>query len=337
MTDSQTRLLLLLPCDPQAMRGNATTARRLAEELQHRGYELSLAEADSALAAATDESPADLLVALHASQAGPIAQALAERWKIPYVLLFTGTDLNGKPSGEALEAVAKARATVAMGKAAGRRARDLYPGCRDTLVLIPQGVAPLPYRPGQSLPPDAPAHDAATPIVLVPAGVRAIKDPLRAVHALLPLQQELPTLQLWFLGPEIEESTADALREACKEHPWIHWLPARPREELLPFYRRANVVLSTSRSEGGAPNSLLEAALVGRPVLASSIPPHREFPGADHCFRDDRELRKCLRDILEQPDQAMLRARKLQEIVRQPHSPAAESLAWDRLLRGITG
>jgi glycosyltransferase involved in cell wall biosynthesis len=326
-------VLFLLPCPLEEHRGNTTTANRLAEELGRRGYEVSQREA---AAVSPDEPPcADLIVGLHAMLSGPQAAQLAKAWKVPYLILFTGTDLNGKPSAQSKEILQQADAVVALGRSAARRARDLYPDLGDLLHTIPQGVTPIAYRPGLRLPDSAPAHDSATPIVLLPAGMRAIKDPMRAVDALTPLQREIPDLQLWLLGPVLEPACGDALAAKAKELPWVYLLGAHPRAELLPFYRRANVVLSTSKSEGGAPNALLEAALIGRPVLASSIPAHREFPGPEHCFRDDRELRKRLREILDQPDQAMLAARKLQEIVRQAHSPAAESLAWDRLLRPL--
>lgn len=331
MTAPRTRVLFLLPCQLEEHRGNTTTATRLAEELTRRGYEITQREADSV--SVDEEASADLIVALHATLSGPQAAQLAKTWKVPHLILFTGTDLNGKPTAQSKELLHQADAAIALGRSAARRARDLFPDLGDRLHTIAQGVTPIAYRPGLRLPDHAPAHDSATPIVLLPAGLRAIKDPMRAIEALTPLQREIPDLQLWFLGPVLEPACGEALVAKAEELPWVHVLGAYPRADLLPFYRRANVVLSTSKSEGGAPNALLEAALIGRPVLASSIPAHREFPGPEHCFRDDRELRKRLREILDQPDQAMLAARKLQEIVRQAHSPAAESLAWDRMLR----
>jgi glycosyltransferase involved in cell wall biosynthesis len=322
------RLLLVLPCAPDAPRGNATTAARLAEELGRRGWEVETTDADALAAAAAPE----MIVVLHAVRAAPQAAAQARAWGVPYVVLFTGTDLNGKPTPEAVAAVEGAAAAVALGRGAARRARELFPGARDAVHTIAQGVGPMPFRPGPT-----PEALAALPtdafLVLVPAGVRAVKDPLRAVDALDSLHAERPELRLIFLGPELETETGVALRAACAQRDWADWIDAVPRAELPPWLRRADLVLSTSRSEGGAPNSLLEAVLHGTPVLASSIPAHREFPGAAHCFRDDGELRKRLRATMDEPDPARMEVRKLQEIARQVHSPNAEALAWDRLLR----
>ncbi|MFK5956810.1 MAG: glycosyltransferase family 4 protein [Planctomycetota bacterium] len=329
------KVLLLIPCDPEAARGNATTAKRLKNELWRRGYEVTLADITKLDLEGTAEISAQLVIGLHAVHCGPAAQSLAKALGVPYIVLLSGTDLNGQPQKPALDAVAQATAVVALGNAPATRARDIYPECRNHLHVIPQAVMPLPYRPGINLPDDAPELPADAPLILVPAGVREVKDPVRAITALIPLHKERPDMQLWFVGPELEKETGDALRAACVEHDWAHWLQQRPREDLLPLFRRATAVLSTSRSEGGPPNGLLEAVLVGRPVLASSIPAHREFPGAESCFRDDAELRKRFRAILAEPERAMMKSRKMEEIVRQKHSPAAESLGWDRLMRPL--
>jgi len=335
MKKERMKVLLLIPCDPEAARGNATTANRLKDELWRRGYEIEVADVSTLELEVPGERRAQLVIGLHATHCGAAARSLAAAWDVPYIVLFSGTDLNGRPQKPALEAVQHAAAAVALGNAPATRARDIYPECRDHLHVIPQAVMPLPYRPGIHLPADAPALPAAAPLILVPAGVREVKDPIRAITALIPFAKEQPQMQLWFVGPELEKETGDALRAACAEHAWAHWLQQRPRADLLPLFRRATVVVSTSRSEGGPPNGLLEAVLVGRPVLASSIPAHREFPGAESCFRDDAELRKRLRAILNEPERAMMKSRKMEEVVRQKHSPAAESLGWDRLMRPL--
>lgn len=329
------RLKMLLPCAPEAARGNGTTAQRMSCELERRGYAVEMLDVADVDLQSPGEADADLLIALHAAHSGPTAQALASAWDIPYVVLFTGTDLNGQPSAEACAAAEHAAACVALGTAAGRRARDIYPEARDRVTVIPQAVAPMPFRPGMKLPESAPEVSAEAPVMLMIAALREIKDPLRAISALGPMLTEHPEMQLWYVGPVLEEATGQAVEEACAKHAFAHYLGPVERENLLPLLRRATVVLSTSRSEGGAPNALLEAVSTGRPVLASSIPAHREFPGAEHCFRDDAEMRKRLRKILEDPDRSAVVNRKLQEIVRQTHSPAAEGLAWDRLLRAI--
>lgn len=332
MSASSERILLVLPCAIDANRGNATSATRIAESLSRRGYAVDTAVVGTDSA---DWPEFDLAVAFHAVHCGPATKEICAKREKPYVVVFTGTDLNGKPQGTTEDAVNGASACVALCTSAARRARDIFTEIPAGIDVIFQAVLPLPYKPGASLPAEAPKLQSIQKLVLVPAGVRDIKDPLRAVKALAPLAAIRPELVLWFVGPELEESCGEQLRAAIAETSWAHWIGEVPRAELLPLMRRADVVLSTSRSEGAAPNSLLEAILAGTSVLASDIPPHKEFPGGAHCFREDRLLRRKLEKILDDSEEAAREVRKLQEIVRHKHGISAEQLAWDRLLGGL--
>ena len=328
---------MVLPCAVDADRGNATTAARLAESLASCGYRVERVAAPPLEGAPEpqDWPSADILLALHAEACGPIVQAEAERRDVPFAVLFTGTDLNGKPKAATRTAVAAATRRIAMAKASSRRARDLFPEAGEVDV-IHQAALPLRYSPSARLPKAIADLGSIRKLILVPAGIRSIKDPLRAVQALTHLASERPELFLAFAGPVLEPAYGKELQEALEGRPWACHLGAIPRQELLPLMRRADVVLSTSRSEGAAPNSLLEALLAGTPVLASDIPAHRELLGGRHCFRDDRQLRRRLKEILEEPVAAAREVRKLQETVRHRHGMATERLAWDRLLRSIS-
>ncbi|MDP7063131.1 MAG: glycosyltransferase [Planctomycetota bacterium] len=329
MTAAMRRLLFIMPCAVDDNRGNATSVVRIAESLSRRGYAIETVEVDRKQ---EDWPDFDLAVAFHAALCGPAALALAKQRQKPYVVVFTGTDLNGKPNAATASAVANAAANVALCRSAARRARDIFDKMPSGVEVIFQAVAPLPYKPGLGLPASAPKLQDFQKLVLVPSGVRDIKNPLRAVKAMLPLAALRPELNLWFVGPELENSYGDQLREAIADLNWAHWIGEVPRKELLPLMRRADVVLSTSRSEGAAPNSLLEATLAGAPVLASDIPAHKEFPGSAFCFRDDRLMRRQLEVILDDPELAAREVRKLQEVVRHKHGLVNEQVAWDRLL-----
>jgi glycosyltransferase involved in cell wall biosynthesis len=332
MTTTKRRLLFVLPCAVDDNRGNATSAVRIADSLSRRGYEIETVISDSDSAAWPEF---DLAIAFHAAASGPVTQAIAKQRNKPYVVAFTGTDLNGKPSAGSESAVANASASVALCNSAARRARDIFTNLPTGVEVIFQAVAPLPYKPGLAMPANAPKLESFQKLILVPAGVRDIKDPLRAVKALTPLAALRPELSLWFVGPELEEACGEQLREAIADLSWASWIGEVPRNELLPLMRRADVVLSTSRSEGAAPNSLLEATLAGTPVLANDIPAHKEFPGSAFCFRDDRLMRRQLEVILDDSELAAREVRKLQEVVRHKHGLVTEQIAWDRLLGGL--
>jgi glycosyltransferase involved in cell wall biosynthesis len=340
VADSAPAVLFALPCGPEEPRGNVTTARRIGRGLVARGW--STARCD----ARTDPAhwpTADVVVALHAVHSAPrvhaacdpAAGAPALRGR-PYLVLFTGTDLNGPPSAEARAAVAEARAAVALGAAAHAQAGALYPEPRGGSRVIPQGVEPLPEGPW---PAEAPPPEPATDLVLLPGGVRAVKNPLRAVRALAPLASRRRQLRLWLAGPGMEVACAAELQaeiaavNAAAQWPWVRWLGAVPRERLRPLIETAQVVISTSRAEGGPPNALLEAAECGRPLLASDIPAHREFPGPDHLFGDDADFRARTEALLLDLPGATRIGKQLRARAMKDFSAEIEAAAWDALLR----
>lgn len=334
-------LLFALPCGPEEPRGNVTTAMRLARGLHAHGW---LAARCDARTDPRDWPAAEAVVALHAVHAAPRVRAACDPERgapalrgRPYLVLFTGTDLAGEPPAEAREAVAGAATAVALGEAAAlASAAAGYPEPRGGTHAIRQGVEPLPQG---AWPDGVPALAADAELILVLAGVRAVKDPARAVRALAPLAAERPRLRLWIAGPEMEPEAGAALRDAIlranagRAEPWTRWLGAVPRARLRPLIERARIVLSTSRAEGGAPNALLEAAEAGALVLASGIPAHREFPGEAGLFGSDEELRELTRRFLDRPDTAHWTAATQRVILGRQFSPAAEAAAWAEVLR----
>jgi hypothetical protein len=334
-------LLFALPCGPEEPRGNVTTAQRLARGLKEHGW---LAARCDARTDARHWPSADAVVAMHAVHAAPRVRAACDaatgapalRGR-PWLVLFTGTDLVATPPEEARAAVAECAAAVALGEAAALAAAVAYPEPRGGLHVIRQGLEPLPS--GAELPEGLPVLAPDDELLLLPCGVRAVKDPARAVRALAPLAAARPRLRLWIAGPEMESAYAAELREAIlranvqRAEPWARWLGAVPRARLRPLVERAAIVLSTSRSEGGAPNALLEAADAGALTLASDVPAHREFPGAAFCFGSDEELRELVNRFLDHPETARYAAAAQRVVLGRNFRAADEAAAWDALLR----
>lgn len=334
-------LLFALPCCPEEPRGNVTTAIRLARGLHAHGW---LAARCDARSDPRDWPGAEVVIAFHAVQAAPRVQAACDPARgapalrgVPWLVLFTGTDLSAAPPAAARAAVAACAAAVALGEAAALAATLAYPEPRGGLHRIRQGVEPLPASTGW--PEGLPRLAAGDELVLLPSGVRAVKDPARAVAALAPLAAARPRLRLWIAGPELEPECAAELRQAIlranagRAEPWARWLGVVPRERLRPLMERAALVLSTSRAEGGAPNALLEAAEAGALTLASDIPAHREFPGEPCLYADDEELRELTRRLLDHPDTARWTATAQRVVLARNFDPTAEAAAWDALIR----
>ena len=336
-------LLFALPCGPDEPRGNVTTAKRLARGLHAHGW---LAARCDARTDAREWPSAELVVALHAVNAAPRVRAACDprdgvpalRGR-PYVVMFTGTDLVPDPPESARDAVAHGAVAVALGDAAALAAALSYPEPKGGLHCIRQGVDPLPIV--SEWPSGVPRLAPEDELLLLPCGVRAVKDPARAVRALASLAAERPHLRLWIAGPEMEAEAAAELREAilranaaCAE-PWARWLGAVPRDQLRPLVERAQLVLSTSRAEGGAPNALLEAVECGTPVPARAIVAHREFPGAAYLFTNDEELRGLAARHLEAPETARYLQIAQRVVLGRKFDPTAEATAWDALLRRV--
>lgn len=308
-------VLFALPCEPDEPRGNVTTAMRLGRGLVGKGWSAARCDARTDPA---DWPVADVVVALHAVKAAPL---------VPHprlVVLFTGTDLLGAPPPAARAAVARALSCAALGEAGAAAARRLYPECVGKLTIIRQAVEPLPES---KWPAGFPHPEAATDLLLQPTGLRPVKDPWRAVTALAPLAARRPWLRLWIAGPRYGDEPIPSLP------PWARWLGPVPREHLRPLVESAQLVISTSRSEGGPPSALLEAAECGRPVLASDIPVHREFPGADCFFGDDADFRAKVESLLMDLPAAARLGKTLRARVLTDFAPAPEAAAWDALLR----
>lgn len=340
------RILFLLPFSPTAGVGNATTARRIQAGLERFGHQtqaLGLAEdlrPDSdgkwefpaeLKAAATD---CDLIIALHAVRTGPVAAGLKEALQKPFVLLFTGTDLNGKPPAWAVQSAARANACVALAPVASKRASEIYSLSEVETIL--QAAAPLPEpRGGARMPERLPKLDADDFLVFVPSGIRPVKDPQRAVRVLRKPANRHARLKLWIAGEMLDQKEMDALQAELDKFAWAEYVGPLTAEEMAPVMRRANLVASTSRSEGGPPNALLEAALFARPIAASNIPMHRFFPGPQFVFRDDGYLVRMIERCMEEPQKVAMEARQLCEETRTKFDRTSEAVAWDRLVRRV--
>lgn len=334
----------LYPDRSSSLGGNAATAGRLAEALKGRGHVCSVqaiardASSEEVLRGGLDaDAPAaDVLIALHAVDCAPATQSVAAESKLPWVVVFPGTDLNGKPSRAAVAAVAEADAAIALAPHARKRATEIFD--RKDIEILPQAARALPEpRGGAPLPKHAPTLPPDAFLIVQPTGIRSVKAPSVGVEALAALAKEEPRLRLWIAGPELEPAEAMRLRETLAAHPWAEWLGPLEKQELAGAVRRADLVLSTSRSEGAAPNSLLEAALFSKPILASDIAAHRFFPGPGHLFRDARELRRAVRTQMEEPGKAALAGRQLREVTRTKFDRVREAVAWDRLVARVIG
>lgn len=161
--------------------------------------------------------------------------------------------------------------------------------------------------------------------------LRAVKDPLllRSAMELLP---ERVRLHATHLGGVLDEALAEEARRASA--PRWQWLGERTRCNALRRLARARALVLTSRSEGG-PSVIAEAALLGRPILATRTGGAVGMLGADHPglydVGDARALAALLERLADDPVfLAETSARSRSAAAR--FDPRLEAEAWEGLL-----
>lgn len=248
-----------LPAPPGvADGGNGVTLARLAAHLESSGFattyatpqDLATAHAGGGCSLATwlaglapaptVPPPPDLLLVLHAFKCGAVLDAAEEAAMmrphgsppVPVVLVLGGTDVNVDAGANgSTSAAALARRAAAASRVVAFSETMLQAAPPGSLppppqtVIIPQGVL---------LPTPAPADDtsaashclhaalgvsASTPVLLLPAGLRPIKDVLWAAAALCFAAEEIrqgpddpPPFVLAVCGPELDAHYAAEVR-----------------------------------------------------------------------------------------------------------------------------
>jgi putative glycosyltransferase (TIGR04348 family) len=328
------RICLVTPAAPGSHHGNRVTAERWAGILTGLGHRAEVTEAYSG-------QGADLLVALHADKsAGSVRRFRDDHPGGPVVLALTGTDLYpdlaiAGAAGEALQAadrlvVLQPLAVHQLPAALRRRARVIYQS-----VTLPPGV-PAPA----AADPDPPRARPAVPAVfdaVVLAHLRPVKDPLLAAEAARLLPDDSP-VRIRHAGGVIDGDLAAAAERESRGNPHYEWLGEMPRPAALRLLAASDLLVVTSRHEGGA-NVVSEALAVGVPVIGTRIPGtvgllgtgyRGYFPGGDaaalagllECAaRDDGGLYRDLRHHC--------------GLLRPLTDPARERESWRRLLAGI--
>jgi putative glycosyltransferase (TIGR04348 family) len=243
---------VVTPARPGSQHGNRVTGERWATLLRELGHTVSLTTAWSG-------EPADVLVALHARRSAAAVRDYRRAHPArPVVLALTGTDLYADlaDSLEAQQSVQGADALVVLQD----KAYDvLDPALHPRVHVIHQSVV-VPQR-------QAPRGEHLE--VLLLAHLRAVKDPFLVVEALRRLP---PTsrVRVTHLGAPLDPGSAERASEAAAADPRYRWLGDVPREAALQRLADSDLLVLTSRLEGGA-NAVSEAVAAGVPVVSTRV------------------------------------------------------------------
>ena len=294
------RAALLTPFAFPSARGNAITAERIAYGLRASNVDLRMWDLSVTPAAVIEREVEafgpSIVHAFHASRVGPLALRLARRREIPLVVTITGTDANhdlfDPERAPAVRRVLEgASAIVVFHESMGSRITAVLPDVAGRLVTIPQAA----------LLPDGGAFDLSARwplpqgrvLLVFPAGIRRVKQPRLPLAAFDRLVQRRSEVRLLYVGPVLDPDEGESLFGELASRPWARHLGAVPHAQMASLLDQADVVLNCSISEGGMPNSILEAMTCGRAVLASSIDGNRalvEDGVTGLLFRDEAEL-----------------------------------------------
>src|SRR3984893_2925678 len=257
--------------------GNAVTVERIASGLSTRGIEPRVWDL-SALDAATVEREVcqwrpTLVHAFHAFHAGPLGARVARLLGLPLVVTLTGTDANHDISdarrGPAVrEVLEDAAAITVFHSSVAALVSAARPELAARVVVIAPSVSFRPFD--GALPPRA-----GGPVILFPAGIRPVKRPLMPLGPLDAVAARHAGFELHYVGPLLDAEEGAKLFLGLAGRPWSRYLGAVPHVRMPALLRAADVVLNCSISEGGMPNSVLEALPLGRAVLASNIEGNR--------------------------------------------------------------
>ncbi|WP_257350494.1 glycosyltransferase family 4 protein [Pseudalkalibacillus decolorationis] len=253
-------------------RGNSTTARRIVAGLQYEGYEVEVfAYTEDPWNDGSRErmDDCDILHILHFYRFVSWQKENNYQINKPYLLTSGGTDVhqnidNHLQRKKMKELITNADAVTVFTNEAADILKSMYPIQEDRVFVIPQSVW-IPDKVKQK----SFKLREGYPNILLPAGLRAVKDVFCVFEALKLLQVRYPMLKFTIVGEPLEEDVYEEVRKHQEIYSWFDYIRGVPLSSMYELYDWADIVINTSHSEG-QPLTLMEAMNAGKPVIARS-------------------------------------------------------------------
>jgi glycosyltransferase involved in cell wall biosynthesis len=182
----------------------------------------------------------------------------------------------------------------------------------------------------------AAASDAREPVVLSAGRLVPEKNVLGLVRGMALVARERRELRFRIFGDGPERAAACALRDELGMRERIEILSYTPH--LWLEMSRATLFVSASLLEG-APNSVLEAAALGCPLVLSDIPAHRELFDSEAAWffsnNGPEHIAAALEMALKDPATARIRAGRARDAVAGRSIPAV-CAEYEQVYRRVT-
>ena len=315
------KITIVTPAGKGDRSGNRATAVRWARIMRKLGHRVDIS---------TDERDGipDALVAIHAwRSAAAIERFRARCPETPLVLCLGGTDIyqfqHSHPE-ETLRSMALADVLVGLHDLVERAIPARF---HHKLRIVKQSARPL--RRGS---PAKRHFDVA-----VIGHLREVKDPFRAALAVRAVP-EMSHLRIVQMGKAIDSEFERKAVSEMRENPRYRWLGELPPAAVRRRMVRAQAMVISSLSEGGA-NVVSEAIMAGLPILASRIDGNVGLLGEDYPGYFPVEDTKTLRSLLLRfESDAAYRDSLAGHIagLASGFTESAETDAWRVLLDGLT-
>jgi len=311
------KISLITPAPPRSRAGNRATAARWARILRSFGHRVDIS-------VDYQDSPADLMVALHAWRSAEAIQRFRDRYpQRPLIVSLTGTDayrfIHSHPE-TTLHSIELADHLLGLHALIGNTVPAQH---RHKVHVIYQSAKPINTR-----------KPVKRHFRLCVAGhLRDEKDPLRPALAI----RDLPSssrIQLHHYGKAHTPDWAVLAKQEMQQNPRYQWHEEIPHYQLRQIFQTSYLLVLPSRMEGGA-NVISEAVMAGLPVIASDIDGSVGLLGQDYPGYYPVEDTDALRDLLLQAETDPIFYQSLVDgCEKQRHlfTLAAETAAWQQLL-----
>ncbi|MFB4164172.1 glycosyltransferase [Alteribacillus sp. JSM 102045] len=338
MKEKKTLNILYLTPYFSSKRGNATTAKRMQEYLKKAGLKVNVFAFDEEAGSIEGYlAQVDIVHALHVRRTAEWLSSTGISIQKPFIITTGGTDINvdlkeKHKKNRMQKLLEKADALTVFTKDGKEKVLRHFPQFSEKVQVIPQAV-PLPITNKEvqfSLP-------AGSPNILLPAGLRPVKDVLYVLKELDELKQIFCNLEFVLIGEALDEDVEMQVIRAAKQRPWFTYLPPVEQEEMHALYDWADAVINTSQSEG-QPVSLLEGMSEGVPVLARNNPGNQsviKHSYNGYLFSSPEEFFKLFYQLFSHQNLYKRLSEQARDYVFTHHHPEEEADKYIRLYKKI--